>query len=107
MTDADIAAFAARVHVREDQALTSQVKGNFPARVRVQMRSGAVHDALVRDSKGSPGAPMSSAEIDDKFRSQVTDVLGVERCQQLLGRLRTLDTLGDIADLMPLLVQAR
>ena len=39
------------------------------------------------DARGAPGSPLTSAEVDAKFRSQVVDSLGAERCERLCRQL--------------------
>ena len=104
LANEEIKAFASRVRVVEDAELGKRYEGRLPARVNLRTRSGGIFEALVIDAKGSPGAPLSSAEIDDKFRSQVVDVLGAEQCVQLVRMLRNIDALDDIARLPPMLV---
>ena len=104
LANEEVRAFASKVHVREDAELGKLFEGRLPARVKLCARSGDVFEELVIDAKGSPGAPLSSAEIDDKFRSQVVDVLGAERCGELVRVLRNIDALDDMAKLPPMLV---
>ncbi|MBI4191975.1 MAG: MmgE/PrpD family protein [Betaproteobacteria bacterium] len=104
LVDARIRALASKVRLWEDLGLDKYFEGHMPARVKVRTTSGAVHEELVIDAKGSMGAPFSSDEVDDKFRSQVADVFGAERCEKLLGVLRNIDTLDDVAKLPPMLV---
>jgi 2-methylcitrate dehydratase PrpD len=102
--DHEIQAFAAKVTINEDPALATQHEGHLAARVHVRTQSGMRHQKLVTDARGAPGAPLSSAEVDAKFRAQVVDSYGAERCHRLLGALRKFDTLDDVAVLLPLLV---
>lgn len=106
LADPDIRAFASKVTVQEEAELGRLFEGHLPARVKVRTNSGHVHEILVTDAKGSPGAPFSSADVDAKFRSQVADAIGAQRCEQLLQVLRNIDTLDDMAKLPPLLVMA-
>ena len=76
----------------------------MPARVQVRTTSGATYEECILDPKGSAGAPLSSADIDDKFRSQVNGVLSADACDRLLGALRSVDKLDDVSTLFPMLV---
>ncbi len=104
LADEDLKAFASRVSVVEDTELGKLYEGKLPGRVKLRTRSGKNLEELVIDAKGSPGAPLSSAELDEKFRAQVTDVLGAARSAELVQVLRNIDTLDDVAKLMPTLV---
>jgi hypothetical protein len=91
------------VSLVEEPELGKLHEGRFPARVKVRTASGAVHEELVINARGSPGARFSSDEIDAKFRSQVSDIVGAEECENLIKVLRNIDTLDDMAKLPPLL----
>ncbi|MBI2224607.1 MAG: hypothetical protein HYU44_06550, partial [Betaproteobacteria bacterium] len=78
--------------------------GHMPARVKLRTKSGRLLEEMVLDAKGSPGAPLSSNEVDDKFRSQVVDVLGAEGCENLMRVLRNIESLDDMAKLPAMLV---
>jgi 2-methylcitrate dehydratase PrpD len=103
LADPQIRAFASRVSVRGDVELTRLFEGRQPARVRVRSRSGGTFEELVAHAKGSPGAPLTSDEIDEKFRTQASDVFGAQRSADLLRVLRHIDEFGDMAELSKLL----
>ena len=104
LADPRVAAFAAKVTVRGDAELTRLFEGRQPARVRVRTTSGEIVEELVAHAKGSPGAPLTSDEIDEKFRSQAVDILGVRRSDELLRVLRHVDELEDMAALPAMLI---
>ena len=104
LTDPEVQAFASKVHVKEDPELTQRFEGKQPARVKVRTQRGEVFEELVISAKGSPGAPLSSGELDAKFRSQVVDVCGNDSCENLLRMLRNIDALDDMAELSAILV---
>ena len=106
LNDPEVRALAERVQVYEDDELTRKYVGVVPARTEVRTKAGALYSELVVDSRGTAGAPLSSAEIDDKFRAQVEGVIGARKCGTALSMLRTIDSVADVAQLFPLLVQA-
>ncbi|MBI4191494.1 MAG: MmgE/PrpD family protein [Betaproteobacteria bacterium] len=106
LADPAVRDVASRVSVQEDASLSKQYEGRMPARVKVRMKSGDSREELVIDAKGSPGAPLSSGDIDAKFRSQVVDAFGTDRCEKLLRVLRAIEALDDMAKLPPMLVIA-
>lgn len=55
----------------------------FPARVTVTMRSGAKHVEYVAHNLGTPGNPMTVADIDRKFLACATPAMGEGRAQEL------------------------
>jgi hypothetical protein len=46
--------------------------------------------------KGDPDAPLSDAELEDKFHELAGAVVGVERARDLLARLWMLDKAPDL-----------
>src|SRR5262249_18996756 len=104
LVDPQIRAFASKVRVVQDDVLTNEYVGKLPARVTVRTTAGAVHEELVINAKGSPGQPLSSQDVDEKFRSQVANILGAENCEKLLRTLRNIDALDKISNLPPLFV---
>ena len=103
LADPAIRDFASKVSVREDTEL-NQHRGKFPSHVKVRVKSGNVYEAVVIDPTGSHLFPLSSDQIDDKFRHQVADVLETEHCEQLLRTLRNIDALDDMAKLPRMLI---
>jgi 2-methylcitrate dehydratase PrpD len=55
-------------------------------------------------AKGAPENPLSDAELDIKVRSLVVPVLGEARCRALVERVARLEELGDMRELMRLMV---
>jgi len=97
---------ASKVRLREDTQLDKLFEeGHMPARARIQTTSGRKLEQMILDAKGSPGAPSSSSDIDEKFRSQVADILGTERCEQLIRLLRGIESIDDMAKVPPMLVK--
>jgi len=98
LADPDIRALASKIHVHEEAALGVKHEG-FVARTTLRTLSGQLHEQLITAAKGSPGAPMSSDEIDSKFIDQAAKVLEIQHCKDLLSKLRNLDSLEDMATL--------
>ena len=89
----------------EEPELGKLYEGRFPARVKVTTTSGATYQELVIDAHGSPSARFSSDEIDAKFRSQFVDIVGSERCEELVSVLRNIDRLDDMPKLPAMLTK--
>jgi 2-methylcitrate dehydratase PrpD len=104
LKDPAVRAFATKVSIQRDDSLGQYYETHRPARVKARTRSGVVHETLIMDAKGTAAVPFSSDDVDEKFRSQVAEVVGAERCEALLRALHEIDTLDDVADLLPLLV---
>lgn len=105
LADPQVRSVASKVRLGQEAELDKLFEaGHMPARVKLRTKSGRLLEEMVLDAKGSPGAPFSSNEVDDKFRSQVVDVLGAERCENLLRVLRNIESLDDMAELPAMLV---
>ena len=105
IADPAIRAMAARVTLTNEKELDPLFVGHMPARVTVTTKSGAKHDDLVIDAKGSPAQRLSSDEIDENFRSMVVDVLGRERADEIIHALRHIVDADNMADIAKLLVK--
>ena len=76
LTDPEVRKVASKVRLREDAQLDKLFEeGHMPARARIWTTSGRVLEQTILDAKGSPGAPSSSNEIDEKFISILNDQL--------------------------------
>lgn len=104
LTDPGVRAFASKVQVMEDFELNKVTESRMPARVKVTTISGKSCEEIVIHAKGSPGAPFSSVDVDNKFRSQTLDAFGTHGSEQLLDTLRNIAALDDMAKLLPMLV---
>jgi 2-methylcitrate dehydratase PrpD len=82
-----------KVYLREDPALTADFPGKRAAHVAITTGDGRRLEHFAPYRKGDPEAPLTDAEIDDKFAELVTPVLGAGRSRELLAKLWMLDTL--------------
>ncbi|MCB4824366.1 MmgE/PrpD family protein [Roseicella aerolata] len=64
-----------RTEVIADEALDRLYPANFPARVTITLDSGESFTETVLLPKGDPGAPLSDAELEEKFRGNCAGVL--------------------------------
>jgi 2-methylcitrate dehydratase PrpD len=97
ITDPAIAALAARITVREDSALDPDAIE--PARVRLRLTDGRVLERSAQAMKGSPGAPLSGAELLAKFRDCHAFGLGAteDEAQRLAGAVGSIEHSTDAA----------
>jgi 2-methylcitrate dehydratase PrpD len=94
----ELRALAGKVVLRADEALTAAFPAQRAARVTVTTAGGQKLEHFSPCRKGDPEAPLSDAEIDDKFDELAAPVLGPERARELRGMLWRLETLA-VADL--------
>lgn len=93
-----------RTEVIADPALNALYPANFPARVTVTMEDGQSFTETVMLPKGDPGAPLSDAELEDKFRGNCEPVLGGAQTARLRDATLRLAEGGSVEALSALLV---
>lgn len=74
------------------------------ARVRVRLRDGRLLEVEEPYRKGSMMNPLTTQESQDKFRGLASAVLDGERADRVIDAVDQLETLPDVAQLVPLLV---
>ncbi len=92
-----------RTEVVADPELNRLYPENFPARVTVTMDDGRRFQETVLLPKGDPGAPLSDAELEDKFRGNCEAVLGAaqtERLREAILRLAEAETVEELSALV-------
>lgn len=67
LADPAVADMLARIVLKEDPAISAQFPALRLARVRIQMRSGEVHQSELTAARGDPDHPLSDAELITKF----------------------------------------
>jgi 2-methylcitrate dehydratase PrpD len=72
------------------------------ARLEVQLRDGATHIARANGARGYPDRPASDEALADKFLTCARRVLPEAQAENLLARLRQLETVDDIRTLTSL-----
>ncbi|WP_137180832.1 MmgE/PrpD family protein [Roseomonas sp. AR75] len=100
-----VQALARRVTVNEDPAMTAQLPGLRPARVRIAMADGSVHEASVTTNRGDTEDPYTQAEVRQKFRDLADPVYGAARAQAIEEAVMALAPHAEAAALTELLAR--
>jgi 2-methylcitrate dehydratase PrpD len=90
-----------RVVVADD--LTSMYPAAWPARVRIEMRDGTVVSGAANYPRGNPENPVSTEELERKFRSLVAPRFDADTAERAIAAVRELPACTDLADLFPAL----
>jgi 2-methylcitrate dehydratase PrpD len=93
----------ARTEVIADTGLDKLYPEKFPARVTIALEDGTTRQETVLLPKGDPGAPLSDAELEAKFRANCAPVLAerhVERLRDAILRLPREATVTEFAALL-------
>ncbi|SDR60206.1 2-methylcitrate dehydratase PrpD [Rhizobiales bacterium GAS113] len=94
---------ARRVSVREDAALTAQLPGLRPARLRICLRDGRVFEAQTLTNKGDTEDPYPDDEVRLKFRELAEPVFGKAQAQHIADAVDGIERARDIGELGRLL----
>lgn len=92
----------AKVKLVKDDALERLMPLRV-AVVNVTLSDGTQLSQRVDNVRGTPENPMTTEEIATKARDLITPVLGAAKCNALVQRLLTLESVADIRELRPLL----
>jgi 2-methylcitrate dehydratase PrpD len=96
LDNADTRALIQRIETVLDPELDAVFPARRAARVTLTTRDGRVETFLQPTRKGDPDAPLSDAELEDKFRELTEAVIGAHEARALLERLWALDRKPDL-----------
>jgi 2-methylcitrate dehydratase PrpD len=103
--NAAVQALASRVTVNEDAAMTAQLPGLRPARLRVTLADGTVHTAEVTTNRGDTEDPYTEAEVRAKFHDLTDPVYGAARATAIEEAVLALGPHREAAALVELLAR--
>ncbi|ENO97462.1 MmgE/PrpD family protein 2 [Thauera phenylacetica B4P] len=87
-----------RVRLHSDPSLSAGFPSMRAARVRITLDDGRALEHFSPYRKGDPEAPLSDAELNDKFEELVAPVIGLTQALHLREKLWRLDTI-ELAEL--------
>jgi 2-methylcitrate dehydratase PrpD len=96
LTDPATRALMSCIEAEVDPEIDALFPGRRAARVTMTTHDGRSETFLQPTRKGDPDAPLSDAELDDKFRELAGGVIGRAAADDLLARLWTLDRSPDL-----------
>jgi 2-methylcitrate dehydratase PrpD len=103
MKDPQVLTIKQRVELVGDRGLMDPAAPRS-ANVEVRLRDGRTVSHFTRHAPGTKENPLDTAGVAAKARSLIAPVLGDQRCDQVIARINTLDTLASIRDLVRLLI---
>ena len=101
LADPIIAALAKRVFVSKDDECHDAFPQRRSAKVMIALKNGGVIEHYAATRKGDPDAPLSDADLSEKYTELATEILGAERAHALEERVWSLGDLADITELYP------
>ena len=98
LADPAIRALMAKTQLVADPQLSAGFPALRAARIVITLRDGRVVERYAPCRKGDPEAPLSDADINDKFTELASPVIGAEAAARLLAQLWQMERL-QVADL--------
>lgn len=102
-TEPTLLALTAKIKVHRDSALTARYPRGIPNRLTLTLRDGQRFVREIEFPRGHAGNPMTDAEVEAKFRTQVEPRFGKDRADQVLARCWDLENLTDVGELIRLM----
>jgi 2-methylcitrate dehydratase PrpD len=102
MKDAQVLAVKQRVQLVGDRALMDPAAPRS-ANVELHLRDGRTVTHFTRFAPGTKENPIDTGAVAAKARSLIAPVLGEQRCEAVIQRIDTLETLASVRDLAALL----
>jgi 2-methylcitrate dehydratase PrpD len=99
VADPSVRALAAKVAAEADDTIPVE-----SAIVTVHLDTGAEHREHVRHGRGTPGRPMSDAELDAKVRGLIDSANFPTKADRLIPAMRGLETSDNICDIISMMV---
>lgn len=99
VADPALRAVMARVSLEIDDGCQVAFPQARSARVEIETTDGRVFSHFAPTRKGDPDAPLSDAELADKYRDLAEPVIGADGAGEFLDKLWRLDSLKVISDL--------
>jgi 2-methylcitrate dehydratase len=102
--DPRILAFMRKITVKEDPAFATLTVNVPPTRLTATLDDGRTISRLVDSMPGFPGQPISRADVERKFRSNIARRWSPERTGAVLQALWALERTDDLSSLLSQLV---
>ena len=93
---------ASRVRCVADEECDRIFPNQFPAILRVRLKTGEVRESRVSHNRGGPENPLSDEELEIKFRTNAGRVLSGQAVDELGSALQKLEGSGDVGEMMRL-----
>jgi 2-methylcitrate dehydratase PrpD len=97
---------ASKVRCVPDDECDLIFPNQFPAVLRIRLKSGEVREARVPHNRGGPQNPLSDDELEAKFRANAERTLPMERVDELRTALQALEPSATVDDIMRLTQEA-
>ena len=89
-----------KIHTKLDPRI------KFGARLKLKMKDGTVYENFLAKPKGDPENPLSFEELAAKYKSAALLAIPEEKILQLIEKIKTLEKINDINEIVELSVSA-
>ncbi|MBI2859254.1 MAG: MmgE/PrpD family protein [Chloroflexi bacterium] len=105
LRDERILKLARKVRLEVDPEIEAEFPRKRGVRMTLKLNDGRAYQKRLDKVKGTPDNPLTSAEVEDKFRRLASLVLRGSQVEEIIGTVRNLDSLGNVQALSRLLVR--
>src|SRR5262245_32129257 len=103
LQNSEVGSLMGKVKVKGEIELDRYFPQSWPGRVRISLKNGAAHTREIIVPKGEKENPMSAQEVEEKFLSLATPVLGDAKAQSVIEEMQVLDKRESLNGLLALL----
>ena len=97
MSDTAVKDIRDRINATADPTLSEDA-----AEINLTLKDGRPLTQTVTHATGAPENPLTDAQLEEKFRNTVGELLPPSQLNELLGRLWELERVGNIGDILAL-----
>jgi 2-methylcitrate dehydratase PrpD len=103
LQNSQVGSLMGKVKVIGEIELDRYYPQSWPGRVRISLKDGSAHTREIIIPKGEKENPMSAREVEEKFLSLATPVLGDAKAQSVIGEIHVLENSESLEGLLAFL----
>lgn len=88
------------IYCSEDSEIEKEFPQKWPAKVKITTKKGKTYELRLDHPKGDPENPLTWNEIIEKFKNLAIDVFSNDKCLGIVKRIRGLENVADIKEVM-------
>ncbi|MFC2021874.1 MmgE/PrpD family protein [Chloroflexota bacterium] len=100
--DPEVLNFAKKVKIVVDPEIVLLWPAHEPGKITIRLKDGREYSETVVDPRGDPRNPIPVGELQEKFRTLVSNILSETQVSEVMKIVDQLENLGDISELTDL-----
>jgi 2-methylcitrate dehydratase PrpD len=100
LQNSEVGSLMGKVKVIGEIELDRYYPQSWPGRVRISLTNGSAHTREIIIPKGEEENPMSAQEVEEKFLSLTTPVLGDAKAKSVIGEIHVLEKSASLNGLL-------